>query len=200
MWGHWLGRRTGSEMCQPTTLGAEAGIYQSFSGLLSVLFRTNQLFQELLFKLVLLELPTNMKTKSILFPTRFKNTSNQIPSPLFKTLNPSYVQIKHPLKLFSCKLARYFYIQNLQNLFGEVEMFSKGSKVTRSNPNVKILPTHVFNNFNLWGGTKCHSVWPLSFCPKFLKFIWGFWTVFFFKICFNFFFFLFLGSNFFIFF
>ena len=33
--------RTQSEMCQPTVLGAEAGIYQSFSGLLSVLFRTN---------------------------------------------------------------------------------------------------------------------------------------------------------------
>ena len=32
-WGHWLGRRTGSEMCQPTTLGTEAVIYQSFSGL-----------------------------------------------------------------------------------------------------------------------------------------------------------------------
>ena len=37
--GHWLGRRTGSEMRQPTTLGAEAGIYQSFSGLLSILFQ-----------------------------------------------------------------------------------------------------------------------------------------------------------------
>ena len=68
-----------SEMCQPATLGAEAGIYQSFSALLSVLFRTNQLFQELLFKLVLLKLSTNLKTKSILFPTSFKNTSNQIP-------------------------------------------------------------------------------------------------------------------------
>ena len=31
--GHWLGRRTGSEICQPTTLGAETGIYQTFSGL-----------------------------------------------------------------------------------------------------------------------------------------------------------------------
>ena len=34
--------------------GSEAGIYQSLSGLLSVLFRTTQLFQELLFKLLLL--------------------------------------------------------------------------------------------------------------------------------------------------
>ena len=29
-WGHWLSRGTGSKMCQPTTLGAETGIYQSF--------------------------------------------------------------------------------------------------------------------------------------------------------------------------
>ena len=26
-----------------------------------------------------------------------------------------------------------------------------------SNPNVKILPTHVFDNFNLWGKTNCHG-------------------------------------------
>ena len=39
-------------------LGTEAGIYQSFSGLLSVLFRTNQLFQKLLFRLVFLKFPT----------------------------------------------------------------------------------------------------------------------------------------------
>ena len=32
--GALAGRRTGSEMCQPNTLGSEeAGIYQSFSGL-----------------------------------------------------------------------------------------------------------------------------------------------------------------------
>ena len=36
---------------QATTLGSEAGFYQFFSGLLSVLSRTTQLFQELLFKL-----------------------------------------------------------------------------------------------------------------------------------------------------
>ena len=35
-----VGRRTGSEMFQPTTLGEEADIYHSFSGLLSVVFRT----------------------------------------------------------------------------------------------------------------------------------------------------------------
>ena len=50
-------------------------------------------------------------------------------------------------------------------------MFSKGPKVTMSNLNVKIFPTRVFNNFNLWGVTKCHSVWSLSFWLKFLKFI-----------------------------
>ena len=44
--------------------GAEAGIYQSFSGLLSVLFRTNQLFQELLFELVLLNLQFFFQNKS----------------------------------------------------------------------------------------------------------------------------------------
>ena len=123
---------------------------------LSVLFRTNQLFPELLFKAFIL--------------TSFKTTSNQTPSTLFKILNPSCVQIKHPLKLFSCKLARYIYVQNLQNLQGEAEMFSKGSRVSRSNPNVKILPTCVVNNFNLCGMTKYHSVWPLSFLPRFLKF------------------------------
>ena len=44
-----LDGRTGSEKYQPTTRGAEAAIYQSFSELLSVLFRTTQLFQKLLF-------------------------------------------------------------------------------------------------------------------------------------------------------
>ena len=44
---HWLGRWTGSVICQPTILGADAFTYQSFSRLLSVSFRTNQLFQEL---------------------------------------------------------------------------------------------------------------------------------------------------------
>ena len=95
-WGHWLGRRTGSNMRQPTTLGAEAGIYQSFSGLLSVLFKTYQLFQELLFTLLLLKVPTNFQTKSNLFPTIFKSISKQITSPLFKTLNQIYVQIRPP--------------------------------------------------------------------------------------------------------
>ena len=71
-WGHWPSRRTRSEICQPTTLGAEAGIYRSFLGLLSVLYNANQLLQELLFKLVLLTLLTNFQTKSILFPTSFK--------------------------------------------------------------------------------------------------------------------------------
>ena len=34
MWGHWLGRRIWSEMCQPNTVGGEeTGIYQFFSGL-----------------------------------------------------------------------------------------------------------------------------------------------------------------------
>ena len=46
MWGHWLGRRTGSERCQLTTLVVEVGIYQSFSGLLSVRLKTTQLSKE----------------------------------------------------------------------------------------------------------------------------------------------------------
>ena len=108
MWGHWLGR-TGSEILQPTTLGAEAGIYQSFSGLLSGLFRTNQLFQELLFKLVLLKLPTNVLSKSISLPTMMENTSKPISSPLFKTLNPSYVQIKPPPSQTLCGAELIFY-------------------------------------------------------------------------------------------
>ena len=83
-------------MCQPTSLGAEAGIYQSFSGLLPVLFRTNQLFQELLLYDGVTKTSSNMKTKSILFPTSFKNTSNQITTPLFKTLNPSPNKVPPP--------------------------------------------------------------------------------------------------------
>ena len=94
--GALAGRMTGSEMCQPTKLEAEAGIYQSFCGLLSVLFKTNQLFQTLLFKLVLLKLPTNFQRKSNSVPTSFQTSSNKIKSPLFKTLNPSYVKMTTP--------------------------------------------------------------------------------------------------------
>ena len=83
-------------MCQPTTLGAEAGIYQSFSGLPSILFRTTQLFQELLLKLVLLKFPIVFQRKSNPFPTSFKTFSNQITSTLFKTLNLSYVKMTPP--------------------------------------------------------------------------------------------------------
>ena len=83
---HWLGRRPGSEMCQPATLGAEAGMYQSFSGLLSVLFRTNQLFQELLFQLVLLKLATFFLKRN---PLDFQQVSKLLPTKsqvfLFKT-------------------------------------------------------------------------------------------------------------------
>ena len=72
-WEHWLGRRTRSGMCQPTTLGAEADIYKSFLGLLSVLFRMTQLFQALLFKLVLLKFPTNIQIKPNPFSNMFQN-------------------------------------------------------------------------------------------------------------------------------
>ena len=106
-------------------------------GQISVLFRTNQMFQELLFQLVLIELPTNLKTSSILFRTNFKNTSNQIQNPLFKKTQPKLcLNIEHPLNYFLVNLADTFEFKNLQNLLGEVEMFSKGLKVTRSNPNV----------------------------------------------------------------
>ena len=80
-------------MCQPTTLGAEAGIYQSFSGLLSVLLRTNQLFQQPLFKLVFLKPSTNFQIKFYSFPRSFQSISTQITSAIFKTLYPSYVQM-----------------------------------------------------------------------------------------------------------
>ena len=68
---------------------AGACIWQSFSGLLSVLFRTTRSFQELLFKLLLQKLLTNFQIKTI---------SNQITSPLFTTLNLSYVKMTTPLK------------------------------------------------------------------------------------------------------
>ena len=71
-------------MCQTTTLGGKAILCKSFSGLISVLFRTTQLFQELLFKLVLHKLPTNFQRQSSLFPTSFQTISNQITSPPFK--------------------------------------------------------------------------------------------------------------------
>ena len=71
MWGHWLGRRTGSEMCQPTTLGQKLA---SISPL-----RTNQLFQEPLFKLVLFKFPINFQTKPNPFPTNFKTCKNDPP-------------------------------------------------------------------------------------------------------------------------
>ena len=64
-------------MCKPNTLGAEAGLHQSFSKPLSVLFRTNQLFQELLFKLLLLKLP-RIFGKANLFD--FQQVSKKLPT------------------------------------------------------------------------------------------------------------------------
>ena len=49
---------------------------------LLVLFRINQLFQELLFKLVLLKIPINFQSKSNLSPTSSKTISSQITSHL----------------------------------------------------------------------------------------------------------------------
>ena len=115
MWGHWLGRTTESEIRQPTTP------FRRKSWHLSVLFRTNQLFQELLFKLVSLKFLTNVQTES--------NPLFQIKSPLekFKTklckMSPFKGTIYESLKdffskLFSCKLARYFRVSCHQNLCG----------------------------------------------------------------------------------
>ena len=66
-------------MYQPTTLGAEAGIYQFFSGLLLVLFRTTQLFKELLFQLFANKLKLNPdKTEFILIGSQ-KNRNQLLP-------------------------------------------------------------------------------------------------------------------------
>ena len=78
---------------------------------LLVFFKINPLFPELLFKLVLLKIPTNFQSKSNLFPTSSKTISSQITSP-----------------------AKYFQVQNLTNFLGESKMVSKGSKVTKLNP------------------------------------------------------------------
>ena len=79
----WVG---GQDLrCVNQQTGAEAGTYQSFSGLLSILFSTNQLFQEHLFKLVLLKLPAS-----------FRTISNQITSHLFKHSNQIYVLMTPP--------------------------------------------------------------------------------------------------------
>ena len=67
--GHWLGKRIGSEMCLPTTLGEEACIYQSFSGLLSFIFKTTNYSKKFYSKLVLCKCPTNFTTISSPFPT-----------------------------------------------------------------------------------------------------------------------------------
>ena len=85
MSGHWLGRRTGSEMSQPNTLGAEeAVIYQSFSGLPN--YSKN---------FYLSWCCSNFQRKSNPLPTSFKTISNQITSPvrLLKNFNRSYVKM-----------------------------------------------------------------------------------------------------------
>ena len=76
-----------------------------------ILFRTTQLFQELLFKLVLLKLP-----KSKTFQKSFNTFSNQITCPLLKTLHPSYVQMDLPLnvKIFKHFFKNYFFVQTCQ--------------------------------------------------------------------------------------
>ena len=51
-----------SEMCQPTTLGAEAGIYQSFSGL------PNNFKKKKILKLVLLKFPSKIQS----IPNKFQ--------------------------------------------------------------------------------------------------------------------------------
>ena len=110
-------------MCQPTTLGVEAGMDQYFLGLLSVLFRTTQLFQELLFKLkaqMVNKFPNKIQSIFNKFQNYFKPNhkspvekrqpklyKNAPPfkvlldlplkkSPLLKNVNPSYVKMPPP--------------------------------------------------------------------------------------------------------
>ena len=73
---------------------------------LSVLFMTTQLFQKLLFKLVLQKFSPKFPPpkKSNTFPTSFHNISNQITSPilLLNGFNTSYVKMSH-IKSQICK-------------------------------------------------------------------------------------------------
>ena len=55
---HHVGALAGQDD-RNTNPGADSGIYQSYSGLLSVFSRTTQLFQELLFKLRLFKSISN---------------------------------------------------------------------------------------------------------------------------------------------
>ena len=141
MWGHQLGRRTGS-----------TNNLQGRSWYLSVLFSTNQLFQELLFQLVLLKRPTDFQRLSNSFPTSFKTISNQITSPLFKTLYPRYVQMTLPqskklniyffFKVYPCKIARYFKVENLPNVLEGRNMCSMPSCYILDNVTMVLLMHH----------------------------------------------------------
>ena len=88
-------------MCQPTNLGAEAGIYESFSGL----------------KLALLKFPTNFHKQNQSISNKFQNYFKPNHMSLFEKPQPKLCK-KDPLlnvkiskrffRSFSCKLARYF--------------------------------------------------------------------------------------------
>ena len=134
-------------MCQPTTQVAEEagiGIYQPFSGLVSVFFRTTNYSKNFYLSWCHSKFPTNFQTKS-----SFKTISNQITSPLLKTFNPSFVKmsvIKSQnlrdffSKLFSSKYARYSKVKNHQNLWGisKVSQRVKSQKVESKGQNTSL--------------------------------------------------------------
>ena len=111
---------------------------------LSVDYRTNQLFQELLFKLVLLKFPNKIQSISNKFQNYFKpNHQSPVKNyPSCAKRTPLNFKICKSLffkkELISCKFPRYFKVQNTQ-IVGEAKRFLKGSKLTRSNAKVNIL-------------------------------------------------------------
>ena len=126
---------------------AEAGIYYSFSGLISVFFRTNQFRTNLLFKLDLLKL---LKKKYNSFSASFKTVSK-----LFQTISQAHF-LKHSTQViykwlyfkfkkfltflffnyFSPKLQDILKFKICPNVLGETKKFFNWPKMTRSNQKV----------------------------------------------------------------
>ena len=90
IWGHWLGWRTGSKMCQLTTLGTEgAGIYQSFPGLLN--------YSKNFYLTGIAQMSNKFPKKLQSISNKFQNYFEKKISPLLKNFNPSYVEMS-PIK------------------------------------------------------------------------------------------------------
>ena len=121
----------------------EAGIYQSFSGLLLLTNYSKNFY--------LSWCCLNFQTKSKPFFNKFQNFFKANHKSSVENIHPKLrkndpipfkVKICKPLKFFFkiifCKFAKYFKVQNLKT-----KKFLKGSKVTRSNAKVEPLPQKV---------------------------------------------------------